>query len=556
MPSGDNKISPNGDSSVTGAPQSLLPERLHLIFDNVSDMLCLLRVCADGRFRVEEFNRAAFQAMHELGLHFDRDTLLGMPLDQLSDLLEGRIHPNLQFHLGMLNVVVETGESCPLEIRLGTPDDPTWVEGEFIPVVVEEGKVSYVLCSGRDVTAARRDREERSRLEAQLRHVQKLESLGVLAGGVAHDFNNILTAIIGYTDLAKTSIPADHPALEHLREVVRASRRAAELCKQMLAYSGKGRVVTQWVQINDVVKEMASVLEVAISKKAVVRLDFDPTLPGIEADPQQIQQVALNLIMNASDALGKVPGIVTLSTRVVHYTAEDLAGTLINDHLPGGEYVVLEVADTGCGMDEATRARIFDPFFSTKFPGRGLGLASVLGIVRGHKGAIEVESERGSGTRIRVLFPVARRRAHAATVPVERPTGSAGGAILFIDDEAPLRMLGRELLTAIGHTVITAEDGQDGVEIFRARRDEIALVIMDLTMPRMGGEEAFVAIREIDPGVPILISSGYDAEEAGQRLQQLGLNGFIQKPYQLAALAAAVNAALGQSPVAEVHSER
>lgn len=525
---------------------AVLSERLGLVFDNLSDMLCLLAVTGDNRFRIEALNRAAFRIAQEQGYLGAQESLLGEDLQTIFAKPEGELSKLAARQMLKLNLVVQTQTPSSFETRMGHQPDPTWIEGTLTPILSQDGIVTHVLFNARDVTVARRDREERARLEAQLRHVQKLESLGVLAGGIAHDFNNILTAIIGYTDLARSIIPPDSPACDHLKEVVKASRRAAELCKQMLAYSGKGRVVTQWVQINDVVKEMASVLEVAISKKAVVRLEFDPALPGIEADPGQIQQVALNLIMNASDALGKLPGIITISTRLIHCTREFLAGTLIDDQLAAGDYVQLEVSDTGCGMDAATRARIFDPFFSTKFPGRGLGLASVLGIVRGHKGAIQVESEKGNGTSIRALFPVARRRAHAAPTPPPKMTSTGVGSILFIDDEGPLRALGKELLTALGYAVITAQDGQIGVNIFRERHEDISLVILDLSMPNMGGEEAFLAIRQIDPDIPILLSSGYDAEEAGQRLQRLGLNGFIQKPYQINALAAAVAAAMGQ----------
>lgn len=535
-------------------PPSSLAERLSLVFNNTADLLCLLAVSPGEAFQIELINAAACNFLRALGLDQSPADLQGVDVDKLAVELDTLPKEEVSLHIRHLREAVRTAEPVSFESRIAEGMDPVWIEVVVTPVLDEAGVVTHVLWSARDVTAARRDREERGRLEAQLRHVQKLESLGVLAGGIAHDFNNILTAVIGFTELAAQQIPAQTPAASYLSEVIKSSRRAADLCKQMLAYSGKGRVVSETVNLNEIVREMASVLDVAISKKAVVRLDFDPAAPLVDGDSAQLQQVVLNLIMNASDALGQLPGVISITTRKRHCSEAELHSTWINDNLTAGEYVVLEVADTGCGMDETTRLRIFDPFFSTKFPGRGLGLASVLGIVRGHRGAIEAQSERGDGTVIRVYLPAAQQR---KTLPPPRRPLSAdhtGGHVLFVDDEPSLRALGEELLVTLGYSVMTAEDGQDALNIFRRHRGEFSLVILDLTMPRMGGEETFHALREIDPCIPILLSSGFDAHETGHRLQRKGLSGFVQKPYQLQVLATAVGAAMAAARIAESSS--
>ncbi len=531
-----------------------LVNQLALVFDHTADMLCLLTVIDVERFRVELVNCAATRYAATFGFDLNRESVVGMDSNSAIEIAPQVWREEIALHVRYLREAVRMREVVSFESRVGDTAEPLWVEVLITPVHDGQADVSHVLWSARDVTSARRDREERGRLEAQLRHVQKLESLGVLAGGIAHDFNNILTAIIGFTELAAQQVGESSTASGYLNEVIKSSRRAADLCKQMLAYSGKGRLLSEHISLNDLVREMAAVLDVAISKKAVVRLDFDPASPMVDGDSAQIQQVVLNLIMNASDALGQLPGVISISTRTLACTAEFLASTWLNDQLAEGEYAVLEVADTGCGMDESTRLRIFDPFFSTKFPGRGLGLASVMGIVRAHRGAIQVESERGDGTTIRIYLPLATRRMLA--LPPRRPVNAehGGGLILFVDDEPSLRALGEELLMALGYGVVTAEDGQDAVNKFRRHRGEFSLVILDLTMPRMGGEEAFHALREIDPCIPILLSSGFDAHETGQRLQRAGLSGFIQKPYQLHVLASAVGAAMAAARIAESSS--
>jgi nitrogen-specific signal transduction histidine kinase/CheY-like chemotaxis protein len=384
-----------------------------------------------------------------------------------------------------------------------------------------------------DITERKRAEEQRLLLERQVQHAQKLESLGVLAGGIAHDFNNLLMSILGNTDLALMDLSPVSPARPCIEEVDRAAMRAADLTRQMLAYSGKGRFVIEPININEVVEEMAHLLEVSISKKAVLNKRFSDNLPSIMADATQIRQVIMNLITNASEAVGSKSGIITITTGAMDCDGRYLEETYLDQDLNEGQYVYLEISDTGCGMDEATKSRIFDPFFSTKFTGRGLGLAAVLGIVRGHHGAVTVYSEPGRGTTFKILFPVVDSDPIAQNgTNKTKDHWTASGLILLVDDEETIRSVGKRMLERIGFTVMVAVDGKEALRIFTQNADQIALVILDLTMPHMDGEECFRELRLIKPDVKVVMSSGYNEQEVTQRFVGKGLAAFLQKPYQ------------------------
>ena len=399
----------------------------------------------------------------------------------------------------------------------------------------KEGKPLRMLGTHTDITERKRMEAERLEMERRLLHAQKLESLGVLAGGIAHDFNNLLMAILGYADLALLDMSPVSPARPSIQEIINASHRAADLCRQMLAYSGKGKFVIERLRLDEVIHEMVHMLKTCISKKALLNLSLAKELPSIEGDPAQLRQVLMNLVINASEAIGDRSGVVTISTGARHCDAEYLRETFLDDSLPEGLYVSLEVSDTGCGMDKETQARIFEPFFTTKFTGRGLGMSAVLGIVRGHKGALKVYSEPGKGTTFRLLFPASFQEGEE-TVAETVESGSewcGSGTVLLVDDDETILGIGRLMLERLGFSVLTAGDGQEAVEIFRFRGKEIALVLLDLTMPRMNGEEAFRELRRIDPDVRVVLSSGYSEQEIAARFAGRGLAGFIQKPYQV-----------------------
>jgi PAS domain S-box-containing protein len=398
-----------------------------------------------------------------------------------------------------------------------------------------------VIFTALDITERKRAEEERLEMERRLLHIQKLESLGVLAGGIAHDFNNLLTAILGNLDVALLDLSAISPARPHVEEAMRACHRAADLTRQMLAYSGKGRFVVRSIDLSAVVKENVQIFGAAIARTATLNLHLARDLPLIQADPGQMQQVIMNLLTNASEALGENPGVITLATGLQVCDEAYLDRSRVKEKPPPGEFIYVEVSDTGSGMDERTQQRLFDPFFTTKFMGRGLGMSAVLGIVRGHRGAILVDSEVGRGTTIRVLFPVSEKDRTAEAVAdqaggpraakADRPSRS--GTILVVDDEAMVRNPCQAMLEHLGFRVLAAADGQEAVEVFGAHADQIACVVLDLTMPRMDGVTAFRELRRLRPDVKVLLASGYNEQEATQRFVGQGLAGFIQKPYRL-----------------------
>lgn len=376
-----------------------------------------------------------------------------------------------------------------------------------------------------------RERLEEQRFEARLQHTQKLESLGVLAGGIAHDFNNLLVGMLGNAGLALLELPEKSPARPAVEQIETAARRAAELTHQLLAYSGKGRFVVGPVDLSKLVSEMLDLLEVSISKKVELQCSFDEALPMIRADASQLRQVIMNLITNASDALGEKPGVVTLRTGSLVVDRRFLEDTWASEAVPEGRYVFLEVTDTGQGMDASIKERMFDPFFTTKSTGRGLGLASILGIVRGHKGLIRVDSEPGVGTAIKVLMPVSGKAPASETAPPsELLSWEGGGTVLVADDEEIVRRMIAATLERSGFGVIQAVDGCECLELFKERPEEIDLVILDLTMPHLSGEETFRELRRIRPDIPVLLASGYNEQETNH-LADKELASFLQKPF-------------------------
>jgi PAS domain S-box-containing protein len=399
-----------------------------------------------------------------------------------------------------------------------------------------------------DLTELKHTEEERRKLEQRVLHAQKLESLGVLAGGIAHDFNNLLTSILGNTDLALADLPPNNPIGVYLADIEVVSRRAADLCRQMLAYSGRGRFVVQPVALNQLVEEVTHHLSASADKSVVIRCNLHDNLPAVMADASQLRQVIVNLVTNSSEAIGDGAGVVTLTTGTL-VCDEAYFRTVVRDsaeHAPG-HYVFLEVADTGCGMTQANLDRIFDPFFTTKFTGRGLGLAAVMGIVRGHQGALKIQSETGKGTVLRVLFPAYHQAVQAPNVaPPTLSRWMGHGFVLLVEDEQTILNLGRQLLTRVGFEVITATNGRDAIEQFVHRKDDIRLVVLDLTMPQLDGEACFRQLRSIDPHVKVILTSGYDEQDVVGRFEGMGLAGFVQKPYQAVDLLPVIRSTLGE----------
>ncbi len=402
----------------------------------------------------------------------------------------------------------------------------------------KHGKPLRISGTHTDITERKQIETERLEMERRLLHSQKLESLGVLAGGIAHDFNNLLMVILGYADLALLEVSPVSPIRPKILEIIKASHRAADLCRQMLAYSGKGQFVIEHMYLNEVIDEMIHMLKTTISKKVLLNLNLEKMAPPIKGDPAQIRQVIMNLVINAAEAIGDKSGVVTVSTGARYCDAGYLQETFDGVALPEGLFVSLEVSDTGCGIDKETQSRIFEPFFTTKFAGRGLGMSAVLGIMRGHKGALKVYSEPGKGTTFLLLFPASADAGAKATGEAASPGSHwcGSGTVLLVDDEETVLAVGRSMLEKLGFSVITAQDGREAVTTYAARGNEIAFVVMDLTMPHMSGEEAFRELRRINPEVKVFISSGYSEWEITARFTGKSLAGFIQKPYQMTAL--------------------
>jgi len=395
-------------------------------------------------------------------------------------------------------------------------------ETRVVPLRDDSDNVIGALSATRDIT-------ERKELEERIRQAAKLESLGVLAGGIAHDFNNLLTGILGGASLLQDEIPAHSVLYPAVETIAIASQRASELTRQMLAYSGRGHFVIETVDLPERVRQILTLLEASTPKHVRLALDLENSDCLIEADTGQLQQILMNLIINAAEATA-TEGVVSISVRRVPIAVS--RPTLAAD-LVAGEYVVLEVRDSGTGMDEDTRRKIFDPFFTTKFTGRGLGLAAVLGIVRGHKGGIEVESAPGRGSRFTVYFPASAVRMKRAAGPASTTTSAIRtGTVLLVDDEDVVLRAGRLALERLGFRVLLARSGSEAVEQFRSQHRDLALVILDMTMPGLSGADALHQLKAIDSSVPVLGTSGFSADEARSRFGQT-IAGFIPKPYSL-----------------------
>jgi signal transduction histidine kinase/methanogenic corrinoid protein MtbC1 len=475
-----------------------------------------------------------------------------LAIDQTLPVLDG---------LGVLRAMASRGPLPPTVMVTGTGSEKVAVQtmklgaDDYIVKDLAGGWLELLPSIVERVLRQRRLAEEKKAAEAELQerewqlwHAQKHESLGILAGGIAHDFNNILAGIMGYADLALAELPAGEPVRAHLDVIKKSVRRAADLTRQMLAYSGKGKFIVEPVNLTRCVEDLSRMLEVSISKKAVLKPHLCADLPLIQADASQINQVIMNLIINASEAIGDQAGVISISTDAIQCKSEELEGFGFGQALPEGLYVRLEVADTGCGMDQQTLDKVFDPFFTTKFTGRGLGLAAVQGIVRGHKGAIRVASEPGRGTTFQMLFPASEPvAASTPSEPLSAGHWHGKGTVLVVDDEKLICNLAAAMIERLGFSVLKANDGQEAIELYRCYSRDIVCVLLDLTMPKMGGEETFQQLRQINPDVRVILSSGYNEEGATKRFSGVGLAGFIHKPYEFETMIARLQEAVGNA---------
>jgi PAS domain S-box-containing protein len=408
--------------------------------------------------------------------------------------------------------------------REGSANDQRWQVRKDGTRFFAEGSLT-ALGEGRSREFGRLTHDVTDRLNAEeaLRETQKLESIGLLASGIAHDFNNLLCVIMCGVSFAKMSLSPDDPALPSLTTAEEASEKAADLTHQLLAYGGQGKFIVTRFDLSLLIRDMLKLLRTSIPKSVDLQLALQPDLPWIEADASQIQQVVMNLVINGAESIGPDGGVLRVSTESA------IVGKRA-DGQPEIE-VSMEVRDSGSGMTEATQARIFDPFFTTKFAGRGLGLAAVSGIVRGHEGRMQVESAVGKGSTFRVSFPGIEKRVQAASEPAVLNDGCGSGTVLVVDDEPGLRRLAQAILERGGYKVLAVEDGREAVEVFQKHADTVTAILLDMTMPAMGGAEVFRQIRAIRADVPIVVATGY-SEAATRGLFGSGTKtGFVQKPY-------------------------
>ncbi len=399
-----------------------------------------------------------------------------------------------------------------------------------------------------------RAEEARARAEAQLLHAEKLRSLGVLAGGIAHDFNNLLSIIMGNAELTRMEARENSSLARNMREIEGACERAAELCGQLLAYAGKGQIHRADVAINDVVREVADGVRDRLGEGVRVKLHLGANLPPVRGDVAQLHQVLGGLLVNAAEAIacarqksqGKAEDAITISTGLM-YADDAYLRECAGDESPppAGDYLFVEVSDTGCGLKAEDQSRIFDPFYSTKDHGRGMGLSAALGVVRGHHGAIHVESEPAGGSRFRVLLPPVREAREAAK-PQAHEGWRGEGTVLVVDDDDLVRKLCCRMLQKMGFSTLAAAGGKEAVSRFRDVAGDIESVVLDYSMPDMNGEEVFLELHRIRPETPVILCSGFARRDVLDRFRAEGLAGFLSKPFSRAQLQAELRKVLEQ----------
>ncbi|MBV9504845.1 MAG: response regulator, partial [Acidobacteriia bacterium] len=406
-------------------------------------------------------------------------------------------------------------------------------EDDTVRVVATHAKSFPISGSGLGeytmrVVGTIRDVTELRRTEESLRETQKLESLGVLAGGIAHDFNNLLTGVVGNASLLADELPPDGAAAEILQSLTSAAERMSRLTSQMLAYSGRGRFTIEPIDLSKQVGQITSLIYASVPKNVELRLSLGKDLPFIDADSSQLQQVIMNLVINAAEAVGAAGGVVQVTTGMGRVGDPENRANMTRQVQPAGEYVVLTVEDNGCGIDQQTKARIFDPFFTTKFTGRGLGLSAVLGIVRSHRGLLTLDTEAGVGTTFRVYFPQSATQRSETIVPSTKVI-KGHGTVLLVEDEEIVRSMAKAALTRLGYDVVIAKEGREAVEIYSKMRDKIDVVLLDMMMPVMNGQETLSRLVEMAPDLVVVATSGYDEGEAHARFGRR-IAAFVQKP--------------------------
>jgi len=496
-------------------------------------MQLLVDALAEGVFDMDEKGACSFINQRALDLlgYEDASQIIGQDVHQLihhSD-VDGNVV--LQDHC-KIAAVMQTGEAIYVndEVFWKLDGSPLSVAYRATPIYDEHAILKGIVVTFLDISEQLLAEQEREQMRKQVEHTQRLESLGVLAGGIAHDFNNLLTSVIGNADMALRRLDATSPVVKHLHRIRKASDSAADLCQQMLAYSGQSRLSMEPLNLSELVRDMGELLAISIHKYVEVGYKLENPIRSIYADKVQVQQIVMNLLINANEAMNGKEGKITLTTGSMNVGQNFLNTCYSEEAVLAGHYVFVEVDDNGCGMDEDTVERMFEPFFSTKFSGRGLGMSAMLGIVRAHAGAVFVHSLEGQGTCIKILLPSLAEESLMAVEQGDLESDNEAlekkkGLILVVDDEEDLREVAGMMLEDMGCEVLFAEDGLQALDIFAEHIDDIDLVLLDLTMPKMGGEACMEGLQRLRSDVPVLISSGYSEAQCAK------FENFLPKPY-------------------------
>ncbi len=505
-------------------------EKNILIFVSNQVAMAIERKHAEARLRrSEQKNRAILHAIPDLMFLLDKDGIfLDYKAEKDSSLL---VKPAMFLGRKVVDVLPPwLAELTMKNIRLTlqTRDLQVYEYELTLDQRLQYFEARCALCGNDEALVLIRNLTEKRRLEQQVLQSQKMESLGTLAGGIAHDFNNILAGILGYASFLKSKLSIDHDFFKYVDTIERSAIRAADLTSKLLAFTRGDSVNHQPLNINKLIRETLEIIQHTIDKSIGIETELDEALPTMAGDAGQIQQVVMNLCVNARDAMSG-GGRLSIVTETAVFRKAD---PLIPNHAGPGSYVKIVVSDSGSGMDKDVLARIFDPFFTTKAAGRGsgLGLSVVYGIVKAHEGFITVSSLPGQGSRFNVFFPVSGQPEILDQVSIATLRGR-NELILVIDDEKDIRAFISEVLQSHGYRVLLAADGDQALGIYKKRSQEIALVILDMVMPGMGGKEVFLKMKDLNPHIQTLLSTGYSHDGRVSEILQKGVKGFIQKPY-------------------------